>query len=119
MIRRPPRSTLSSSSAASDVYKRQVLAQLATPTGIAVTGTVSLDVDGTALGAQTVTGGQAAFDVPATIGVGNHTVTAQFASDNPAQVSNTSATSTISVAKVSTSVSAGAEKAAIRYGDQD
>src|SRR5664279_1595792 len=27
MIRRPPRSTLSSSSAASDVYKRQVLAQ--------------------------------------------------------------------------------------------
>src|SRR5664279_1610239 len=67
-----------------------VLAQLATPTGIAVTGTVSLDVDGTALGAQTVTGGQAAFDVPATLGVGDHTVTAQFASDNPAQVSNTS-----------------------------
>src|SRR5674536_263348 len=28
MIRRPPRSTLSSSSAASDVYKRQVLAPL-------------------------------------------------------------------------------------------
>eukprot|EP00658_Telonema_sp_P-2_P052467 TRINITY_DN4068_c0_g1_i1.p1 TRINITY_DN4068_c0_g1~~TRINITY_DN4068_c0_g1_i1.p1 ORF type:complete len:102 (+),score=17.97 TRINITY_DN4068_c0_g1_i1:118-423(+) len=28
MIRRPPRSTLSSSSAASDVYKRQVLKQL-------------------------------------------------------------------------------------------
>ena len=96
-----------------------VLVQLATPTGVATTGTVSLDVDGTALGAQTVTGGQAAFDVPATLGVGNHTVTAQFASDNPAQVSNTSATSTISVAKVSTSVSAGAEKAAIRYGDQD
>eukprot|EP00658_Telonema_sp_P-2_P058832 TRINITY_DN4741_c0_g1_i19.p1 TRINITY_DN4741_c0_g1~~TRINITY_DN4741_c0_g1_i19.p1 ORF type:complete len:204 (+),score=49.57 TRINITY_DN4741_c0_g1_i19:126-737(+) len=30
MIRRPPRSTLSSSSAASDVYKRQVLGQLTT-----------------------------------------------------------------------------------------
>ena len=28
MIRRPPRSTLSSSSAASDVYKRQVFAEL-------------------------------------------------------------------------------------------
>eukprot|EP00658_Telonema_sp_P-2_P031132 TRINITY_DN23366_c0_g1_i6.p2 TRINITY_DN23366_c0_g1~~TRINITY_DN23366_c0_g1_i6.p2 ORF type:complete len:102 (-),score=46.13 TRINITY_DN23366_c0_g1_i6:324-629(-) len=30
MIRRPPRSTLSSSSAASDVYKRQALVQLLT-----------------------------------------------------------------------------------------
>src|SRR5674536_16172 len=30
MIRRPPRSTLSSSSAASDVYKRQVVAKMVT-----------------------------------------------------------------------------------------
>ena len=41
------------------------------------------------------------------------------ASDNPAQVSNTSATSTVSVAKASTSVSATAAKDSIRYGDQD
>src|SRR5674536_180941 len=34
MIRRPPRSTLSSSSAASDVYKRQLLALLSACTGI-------------------------------------------------------------------------------------
>jgi len=100
-----------------------VLVQLTTPTGVVTTGTVSLDVDGTALGAQPVAAGQAAFEVPATLGVGDHTVTAQFASDNPAQVSNTSATSTISVAKASTSVSAvaakaGAEQGMIRYGDQ-
>src|SRR5664279_4444286 len=36
-----------------------VLAQLATPTGVAATGTVSLDVDGTSLGAQPVAAGQA------------------------------------------------------------
>src|SRR5665648_286138 len=36
MIRRPPRSTLSSSSAASDVYKRQVLEQLADALLVAV-----------------------------------------------------------------------------------
>src|SRR5664280_3855749 len=35
MIRRPPRSTLSSSSAASDVYKRQVLVALTLITGLA------------------------------------------------------------------------------------
>lgn len=96
-----------------------VLVQLVTPTSVPTTGTVSLDVDGTALGAQPVAAGQAAFDVPATLGVGDHAVTAQFASDNPAQVSNTSATSTISVAKASSSVSARAEKDSIRYGDQD
>src|SRR5664279_1954283 len=35
MIRRPPRSTLSSSSAASDVYKRQLLHYLNMPVGYA------------------------------------------------------------------------------------
>src|SRR5450756_2160423 len=34
MIRRPPRSTQSRSSAASDVYKRQVLAPVPPPTGM-------------------------------------------------------------------------------------
>src|SRR5664279_6649949 len=47
MIRRPPRSTLSSSSAASDVYKRQVT----------YTATVTIN----APGAGTVTGGTVAF----------------------------------------------------------
>ena len=95
-----------------------VLAQLVTATGVPATGTVSFDVDGTALGAQPVAGSQAAVEVPATLGIGDHTVTAQFASDNPAQVSNTSATSTISVAKPGTSISAAADKDSTRYGDR-
>ena len=49
MIRRPPRSTLDRSSAASDVYKRQVvtggaeseLGELATPTGVALVTTLA------------------------------------------------------------------------------
>ncbi|HYN71283.1 MAG TPA: Ig-like domain repeat protein [Nakamurella sp.] len=119
----PAAATATLTVTAKDGGGSSALVQLATPTGVAVAGTASLDVDGTVLGAQTVAGGQAAFDVPATLGVGDHTVTAQFTSDNPAQVSNTSATSTISVAKASTSVSAGTEKAGaekdvIRYGDQ-
>src|SRR5664279_3548486 len=38
MIRRPPRSTLSSSSAASDVYKRQILATNVAETSLTVPG---------------------------------------------------------------------------------
>jgi len=96
-----------------------VLATLSTPTGVAAAGTVTFDVDGTPLGKQPVAAGKATVEVPATLGVGDHTVTATFASTTPAQVSNTSATTKISVAKAATSVSAAADKDSIRYGDQD
>lgn len=95
-----------------------VLAAFTTATGVAPTGTVTFDIDGTALDAQPVSGGQAAIDVPASVGVGQHAITAQFTSDNPAQVSNGSATSTVSVARDTSSVNAAADKDAIRYGDQ-
>jgi len=52
------------------------------------------------------------------LGVGNHVVTATYLSSNAAQVANTTATSTISVSKAATSVSAAAEQETVRYGDQ-
>src|SRR5674536_152278 len=69
MIRRPPRSTLSSSSAASDVYKRQVAGQTVTArevTDAAAEGepTDPVGGDDAAGGGQTVPGGRVVEAAP-------------------------------------------------------
>ena len=95
-----------------------VQARLRTSTAVAAGGAVTFAVDRAALGQRPVRAGRAAIAVPASLGVGNHVVMATYLSSNAAQVANTTATSTISVSKAATSVSAAAEQETVRYGDQ-
>src|SRR5664280_3789263 len=66
MIRRPPRSTLSSSSAASDVYKRQVHSTVYLPGGwVAIPGAVTLSLTELGRIAMAHLGGSASAEIDA------------------------------------------------------
>ncbi|MEP6559539.1 MAG: Ig-like domain-containing protein, partial [Nakamurella sp.] len=91
---------------------------MTTSSGVVAGGTVTFSVDGTPVGPVALSGGQAATGVPAGLPVGEHTVTADFISDNTAAVSNGSATTGFSAAKAGSALTASMGAGTVRYGDQ-
>src|SRR5664279_3862257 len=69
MIRRPPRSTLSSSSAASDVYKRQVVGTDSHTTSHGALGAFAFGIGATEMASVWTLGAAVNIEVPATIKV--------------------------------------------------
>jgi len=96
-----------------------VLAKVSTPSGATAGGTVTFSLDGTALAPVPVADGQAATGVPAGLAVGDHTVTADFVSDNATLVRNASASVGFSTAKAGATLSAAFGDGVVRYGDQE
>ncbi|MET0862957.1 MAG: Ig-like domain repeat protein [Nakamurella sp.] len=96
-----------------------VVAKVTTSSGVTAGGTVTFAVDGTALGPVALSNGQATIGVPAGLSVGEHTVTAEFTSDNSAAVANGSATAGFSAAKAGSALTASIDDGTIRYGDQE
>ena len=87
MIRRPPRSTLDRSSAASDVYKRQVVDRAAlAPGGVDDTGELARGVDGLEVGlheGQPQLLGGAIGDVEGDAGEEHHVACLLYTSPSP------------------------------------
>jgi lipoprotein-anchoring transpeptidase ErfK/SrfK len=94
-------------------------ATVGTSAGTAAGGTVTFALDGTALGQVALANGQASTGLPAGLSVGDHTVTADFASDNATSVANGSATITFSAVKAGSTLTAAFGDTAVRYGDQE
>jgi len=96
-----------------------VLAEVSTASGVAASGTVTFSLDGTALDPVALADGQATTGVPSGLPVGEHSVIADFVSDNATSVSNGSATVSFSAAKAGATLSASFGEGVVRYGDQE
>jgi hypothetical protein len=81
-----------------------------TKSGVTATGSVTLKDGGTVLGTKTLGSGSATFDLPKTLAVGTHALTATFATDGVVQ-SSASAPVTLTVTKATAKVRAKVNKA--------
>jgi hypothetical protein len=80
---------------------------------------VAITVDGVAAGSASVASGAASVPLPAGLAVGDHAIVADFTPTDAGSVTAAQGTSTYTVAKAASSITAGVGKDSIRYGDNE
>lgn len=95
-----------------------VVAAVASSTGVPTSGAVAFTVDGAAVSSQPVADGKASVDIPAGLAIGDHPVTAVFTADRPAEIAAATGTATLSITRSASTLTATGHKDTIRYGDK-
>jgi len=96
-----------------------VRAQVTAADGRSVAGAVAFTVDGAPAGSASVVAGTASVPLPAGLAVGDHAMAASFTPTDATAFTTAQGTTSYSVAKAASTITAGVGKDSIRYGDNE